>query len=288
MSDARKEIPITPLRTRYLEMMANSHSGGDLAQAKAMTAETLAKEFCQSVEVFKRYENVEVAFVGDSRAQGDNISGHLGEVKRNINLAAIFQARGNRDCSVFKRVTTANQVMRCEDLVFTYIDREIVPARTPKGKFVDQKGKEERFATKNLSADLLLRSVDRRPIIAEIKLDGGKNPYLGLIELLMYAAEMVTENQVKRLLEQYPDKFEIANASTPQFDLSLLLVRYNENLSQSKRKVMQDLLNQTEELSTGLFKQANFSKYIRRIVCLHLDEGFTVSKGIDLKFRAGG
>lgn len=287
MSDARKEIPITPLRTRYLKMMEKGSTLGDLSQAKAMTPEVLAKEFCKSVEIFKRYENVEVAFVGDARAQGDNISGHLGEVKRNINLAAIFQARGNRDCSVFKRVTAARQVMRCEDLVFTYIDREIVPARTPKGKFVDEQGKEERFATKNLSADLLLRSVDRRPIIGEVKLDGDKNPYLGLIQLLMYAAEMVTENQVKRLQEQYPDKFEIADASAPQLDLSLMLVRFAEGLSKGKRKVMQDLLNQTEVLVEGLFEQANFSKYIRRIVCLHLDDGFTVSKGIDLKFRAG-
>lgn len=149
-------------------------------------------------------------------------------------------------------------------LNFTFIDREIVPARTT-GNAHFENGER---ATHVRRLDWLLANTrDRLPIIAEVKVGSDKDPFYALIQLLMYAAELVTGPQLARLQRHYPNCFNIPK-SGPVMDLYIVVCKVNPR-SQERA----DILAMTDELIRKLVAWEGISDYIRRIACLDVRLG---------------
>jgi hypothetical protein len=75
------------------------------------------------------------------------------------------------------------------ELNFSFVDRELVPTRTTHERFFENGEPANCFRRLDW---LLANAQDRLPIIAEVKVRNDKNPFSALVQLLMYAAELVT------------------------------------------------------------------------------------------------
>ena len=84
------------------------------------------------------------------------------------------------------------------------------------------------------------------------------NPFLGLIQSLIYSVELSTPSQRTRLQRAYPDRFaEIS--SGPGIDVYLILLRYPTD------KVSQEFLTLTGQMSAFLMaKDCPVSNIVRR------------------------
>ena len=71
--------------------------------------------------------------------------------------------------------------------------------------------------------DLLLAE-DGLPIVCEVKIDSDQDAFYGLIQALAYAAELATPNQIERLKENYPNKF---NDGIEPKDIGVLVLLVN-------------------------------------------------------------
>ena len=69
---------------------------------------------------------------------------------------------------------------------------------------------------------LLCNHTDQTPVIGEIKADTDVNPFLGLIQSLMYAVELSTPAQRARLCTYYPGQFAESDTGSG-IDISLIL-----------------------------------------------------------------
>lgn len=101
--------------------------------------------------------------------------------------------------------------------------------------------------------------------MAEVKVGNDKNPFYGLIQTLMYAAELVTFNQTTRLTNHYPQlQFpEVINDGIPALDIYLVLCNYNW-----RSDVRTGIIEVTERLCESLMEEPAITSHIRRIACL--------------------
>ncbi len=163
------------------------------------------------------------------------------------------------------------QVLNRPELSFSYVDREIIPARTTgRARYADGRPP----ATGTRLDWLLVNREDRRPIIAEVKVGNDMNPFYALIQTLMYAAELATFNQATRLQQHYDQvRFpELANSQEdvpPAIDIYLILSNYDRT-----NQTRTELLDVTERLCERLVKEPIVRTHIRRIACLdaHLND----------------
>ena len=114
-----------------------------------------------------------------------------------------------------------------------------------------------------------LRTIaDHCPIIAEVKIGNDMNPFYALVQLLMYAAELVTLNQAKRLLRHY-EHLKVSGIAgpgeddLPSVDLYLILCKYDWH-----NQVRNELFEATERICERLMKEQAVASHIRRIACL--------------------
>lgn len=211
----------------------------------------LAERFGNSVEHFSRYSNIDESFYDNARISLPNHT-QLNAINGTIALTAFLQ--GN----------AIHQVNNQPILSFRYVDREIVPARTT-GRACFENGEP---STNCRRPDLLLaNSTDGFPIIAEVKVNNDRNPFYALIQLLMYAAELATENQIARLQRHYPNQFRSSTISDkqsgPVVDLYIILCNYNP-----RSRIGQEILRVTDQLCERLVEEEGISNFIRRIACL--------------------
>ncbi len=267
----KKIIPYTELRTFYKMLRSYSSTGFHCAFAeeiaRAKNTQKLADQFCRSVKHFESYENRDEKFYDGANRK--KLESSCDKITSTLDAAVQIN---KTECTVRGK----------DELNFLYVDREIVPARTKGGAFEYHES-----SSHNRSADLLLKNAkDNRPIIGEIKVKADANPFLALIQLLLHAAEMVTQNQVQRLKNSYPDEdFQTEKDDCPGYDLYLVMFGYEKHLSSNNKssvKLWEDLLKYTETISQDLVKCKNFRKYVRRIVCLNLPEGESVDQGFKL------
>ncbi len=108
---------------------------------------------------------------------------------------------------------------------FRYVDREIFPLRTVA---VDGLRPDKR------TVDLLLVGDTGRPIVGELKIRHDSLAYLALIQALMYAAELSSENQLRRLAAQYPDSDPPFRVEAEGKRLDILLVGFESEGTNSK------------------------------------------------------
>jgi hypothetical protein len=101
------------------------------------------------------------------------------------------------------------------DLAFRYVDREIFPLRSTEE---DGPRPDVRWL------DLLLVGDGGRPIVGELKIGGDSLAPLALVQALMYAAELSSQSQLKRLAKHYPEATPpfIAEVEGPRLDILVI------------------------------------------------------------------
>ncbi len=143
------------------------------------------------------------------------------------------------------------------DHLIEFVDYEIFPFRTTKS--CCENGKP---ATKIGSGgmDLLLASTFDGvvvPAIGEIKAaTENVGPTFALVQSLMYAAQLLTQNQTLRLNKQYHSAFSTVDGTQPRMDLIALL--------EVDHKLNTDDLKYAQSIADDLV--VSLSTYLRRIV----------------------
>jgi hypothetical protein len=250
-SSRPNEIPATEMDELYQEVKAkhgardsDSLQRSQLAVAERYLADPapLAAAFGRSVDSFAKYSNVEEPFYPSGRDA--LLQGRLGA--RRI--------AGTNDLAAWLiRLERAE----CDGLSYGYVDRELWPARTTGGvPFTD--GRSARQAPR---LDLLLVDADERtPVVTEVKVRGDQHPFYALIQLLMLAAQVVTEPQQERLREWYPGRFGDGDG---RIDLCMLLAA---NVDRGRYRPR--LFEIADELSGRLLDRDEVGPRVRRIACL--------------------
>ncbi len=266
---AVSKIPLTDLRSLY--GMFDLFSSMECQRAMAEEAlrdnnpGILAEKFQKSVERFSRYSNIEEPFYPGSSAR-----------KELPDPAQIDSIDGGLSLTAFLKSAASAQVIDNPNLDFCFVERELVPARTT-GNAVFEND-EPSIRVRRLDW-LLANAQDRLPIITELKVGNDKNPFYALMQVLMYAAELATPNQLTRLQRHYPDRFSIpasdGTAHGPVLDAYIVLSNYN-----SRSGIRQEILETTNQLCQRLVGEKAISKYIRRIACLDV----TLEEGRKLRF----
>lgn len=129
-------------------------------------------------------------------------------------------------------------VTDADELSFRYVEREVSPLRTtePKGPRPDRR-----------SLDLLLASDQGRPIAAELKVGKDAPSYYALVQALMYAAELQSPSQRRRLAHLYPDAGFAWPEKGPLIDIYLITFdppatsRYREPTDAATESIAQSL-----------------------------------------------
>ena len=149
-------------------------------------------------------------------------------------------------------------VLGCPDLNAEYIGREVAPLRTTNGRY---ESGEAASNSGDGGIDLLLRSKDGRPIVAELKASTDVGPLIGLIQALTYSTEMSVESQLARRVYE-DDREPRFTADDSLVDIYLMFE--GEGDSEEWRNV--------EEIAKGLFApDRNTPNHVRRIAALKWD-----------------
>ena len=266
------KIPVTSMRSLYGMFDLFCSLDCHLAMAEEARRDhnpaTLAELFQRSVERFSDYSNVEEPFYPDHPPRKDI-----------PDPQTIDRIAGTTSLTSFLKYSGTAQVVDNHDLDFVFVDRELVPARTT-GNVLFENG-DPSIRVRRLDW-LLANAHDQRPVIAEVKVGDDKNPFYALIQLLMYAAELVTPAQLTRLRRHYPDRFKlpasadgVTVAQGPVMDLYIIISNFNP-----RSELRQEILETTSELAQLLVVEEGVSRYIRKIACLDV----TLEKDKQLRF----
>lgn len=243
-------VPITALRHLYRLLRDFPKEEFQLAVATELNRRPnqLAKLIAESREHFSLYDNREEAF-HDRGAEGALTGRRQGSSYLADRLVVDLVAKEHRSVD-------------CQDPTFNfrYVDYDIGTRRTT-GSQLENGRPASRAGTGGI--DLLLSNAhDQAPIVGEIKADTDVNPFLGLIQCLMYAVELSTEPQRARLCKFYPTRFAEITKS-PVIDIYLFLLRYPQD------PISQEFLTLTNQLSGNLVADNTLELgFIRRIVAL--------------------
>jgi len=222
--------------------------------ARGPNPEKLARWFDESVGAFERYSNVDEALVGVERTPLPDIRGRgrsMMGFSRAVEVTACIKGQD--------RVEVVGE----PSMAVAFVDREVVPGRTTGSA-----------AGPPPHVDLLLlrNTQDQTPTVCVVKVGADGNPFVGLVRALMYAAELSTVSQQRRLMLQYPEAYR--GATSP---LDVIVLLHVHALS----RVRTDLLGATHDLIGKLVGFAGIRRHVRRI---NLVEGEIVSSGNKSRF----
>lgn len=276
-------IPVTEMRSLYTVVQDFTRREFQLAMAREAARvpvpERLANRFRASVEQFSRYSNIVEPFYPQIRPD-------LPLIARD----AVIQSTTDLTCHLCQHSQSLGIVGNDRDLDFELVDREIIPSRTTEGAVYANGAP----ATHGKRLDWLLRNAhDHTLVIGEVKIRADKNPFVALIQGLLYAAELVTNAQRERLVRHYDGKFQFPKPAdsdevdtdprTPACDIYVVLHEYNWDAED-----LCELFQATQTLAERLLQHEALSGHIRRIACLDAqrteDGGLVFSR----LFRFGG
>ncbi|MFN4260914.1 MAG: hypothetical protein ACK4RK_16590 [Gemmataceae bacterium] len=272
MAAVASKIPVTSLRSLYGMFDLFCSLECHLAMAEEARRDhnpaVLAELFQRSVERFSEYSNVEEPFYPDRPPR-----------KELPDPQGIDRIGGTLSLTAFLKAAGTARVVDNPDLDFVFVDRELVPARTTGNAFFENDDPSIRVRRLDW---LLANAHDQLPGIAEVKVGNDKNPFYALVQLLMYAAELVTPAQLSRLRRHYPDRFKLpdsagggTDAQGPVMDLYIVISNYNP-----RSDLRQEILETTSQLAQRLVVEKGVSRYIRKIACLDV----TLEKDKQLRF----
>lgn len=245
---SHERIPITALRRLY-DLLRVTSSDFHLATAKELNRKpsALLKMIETSHRHFSSYENVNADFHGRG-SSGTPTPECLASTKETHRLVAALWS-------------DPLNVSVPDEFSFDYVDYEVCPNRTADcATFEDG-----RKARRGSPVDLLLRCRRTRlPIICEMKMatrrKRDQNTFFALIQGLMYAVELLTENQRRRLQDVYKEKLNLPTEG-PYADLCLLLIGHDLT------GITADLHQEANKLAGQVM--ASSSCLLRRLVCLN-------------------
>lgn len=156
------------------------------------------------------------------------------------------------------------------ELSFSYVDYEVCPMRTTSSRYENGS---PAFASGRGGIDLLLsNSVDRNPIVGEIKADtDSTTPLVMLLQTLTYAVELSTPSQISRLRRHY-DLFTDVSDET---SIDIYWFLFEGYVSKCVAKG-ENQLGAVFAIAARLLAEPDCPKFLRRIV------GLTVSTGPEL------
>lgn len=248
--DMKRLIPTTALRHLYRLLRDFPKEEFHLAVATEFNRlpKKVAKLVAESREHFSLYDNRGEAF----HPRGPD----------GVLTSSRLNSKHLADRLVVELVASKDRPAECQDAIlnFRYVDYDIGTLRTTSSEFESGKST-ERAGTGGV--DLLLSNAhDKTPIVGEIKADTDVNPFLGLIQCLMYAVELSTEPQRARLSQFYPERFA-DSTSAAGIDIYIFLLKYPQD------KVSKQFLTLTDQLSASLMADNTLGLgFIRRIVAL--------------------
>lgn len=265
----KRLIPVTALRHLYQLLRDFPKEEFQLAVATEICRrpEQLVKLVVESRNHFALYDNREEAF-HNRGAEGQLTpnrlhSSHL--ANRFVQELALSQNR-------------AIPVTGAPQYSFRYVDYDISPYRTTESEY--ENGNSGRPSGTGGMDLLLCNHTDQTPVIGEIKADTDVNPFLGLIQSLMYAVELSTPAQRARLGTFYPGRFAESDTGSG-IDISLILLRYPQDT------ISQEFLSLTSRLSASLVADHAVAGIIRRIVALETPMSSTGQNNLTVTFAHG-
>lgn len=197
-------IPYPALTRRFVELDGR-HSADRLTAARTTTADELAAEFDASTGVFESFVVEEPFFPDDGHRDGAK---NPKSVRRTFGWAMPMKG------------TPTIEVDGDRTLDFRYVEREVIPTRTE-----HRRAFEPPQGGRHLRIDLVLANAHTgRPILAELKIGGDKDPFTALVQALAAAAQCVPSAQRRRLarLARAPQSFD----SDPLIDVYVLLAEF--------------------------------------------------------------
>ena len=215
-----------------------------LAESYLENPSALTAKFFGSVDGFSSYANTAESFVGAKRTVPAEV-------------ATVHEITNGPKAAAYLARTLSNRKLMIPGLgTYSYVDREIVPARTTAGKLATMANRfddeEASRSTRAMKADLLLRSLpDGRPTIGEVKVSSIKgddaDPFYGLVQALALASQLAGTQQRLRLRKHY-QAAEFADKGS--LDVLVLLFLIAEK--PGKRTYRRQLIEVTDALCTHL------------------------------------
>jgi hypothetical protein len=265
----RPPIPLVELVRHYREFKSRrvdgvlvpgpyrSHKARvQLAEAYLENPTALTAKFFGSVDGFSSYANTAESLIGAKRTDPAEV-------------AAVDEITTGPKAAAYLARTLPNRKLTIPGLgAYSYVDREIVPARTTAGKLAAMANRfddeEVSRSTRAMKADLLLRSLpDGRPTIGEVKVSSVKgddaDPFYGLVQALALASQLAGTQQRLRLRRHY-QAAEFADEGP--LDVLVLLVLIAER--PGKRTYRRQLIELTNALCTHL-DQGPLRPHVERI-----------------------
>jgi hypothetical protein len=258
------EAPLGELVQLYEQMGDKPLGGGKPAtQAKRLKqAAELASDPMAVAEMFhrdvERFEPYDLRNEGFHSGAKDRDTRNFARSSKTRMVAETMMAVGEKAVSVSGR----------DELSFTYVDREVVSARTPGGIMRTVAGAERPPRTAP-QLDLLLAGQDGLPIAAELKVGDDRDPFYALIQALAHAAMLVTPNQLARLRHNYPGAFA---EERDQVGVYVILVGAASGTNWPQFQ------QHAKDLSKGLRSCDPFAKYVSRLAQIKLFVGATESE----------
>lgn len=280
-------IPVTPMTRLYWEVHFSQKQRLAKADEYVKRPETLAAKFIESRNQFGReFDWSEFPF--HKRKDPRAFKAGASPVKRTRDLACALLRKTPDGQPLDENGPIAWKVQNAPLLSFSYVDREIQPARTDvETSFAKVKDAPAK-APKKLSFDLLLANAsDRTPIVCEVKLtterdDRGKlrlstdkDPFFALIQVLTSTAHLATRSQLRRL-ESY-GAFDLGEG---RFDVYVMI----RGQPAEKAKYWFKLRDRAREVADELLGIPEIRSVIRRIEFLEIEakQGFETRSADDL------
>lgn len=227
-----------------------------IAELHAEDPERLIARFAHSVEAVAAYPAIDEAFHG---ARSEAWKEKAGEPITSTTAFVANLAAGER-----------HEVSRATDLDFEYVDREIFPLRSTE---IAVEGRSVRR-----SVDLLLRDRDGFPIVGELKVAGDSPTYYALVQALMYAAELSSQSQLRRLVELPDYAFRLPDEGEP--GLSIYLIAF---AAPERGKYRTRSFDASKKIVAKLMVDPRVNRVVRRIA--YLEASADLGSGSKLAFN---
>ena len=223
-------VPQTDLRKLYLQLRNMPFAEQETMANNPDTPPRLQRLFEESVGQFKIYENGHDTFCPT-------------RIWWTEDQTAAFSAHELQAMLDPAKVQPGNILWSSDGpaLGFTTVDYEVSPLRTTNYAVVDDGTRVKNSGLGGM--DLLLRSEDGVPVVAEIKGQDDTNMLLALVQALTYTVELTTPHQFRRLKKSYPEAFRDLETESPRSDVSIIyLGADNPPLKEASMQIVREMM----------------------------------------------
>lgn len=211
--DTKQIIPLTELRKFRRAFKDFSKAlQREQAQLFAKNPDLVKSLWNDSVSALVEYDNQESFHPGRGRKSLPDAPSTVLGIERTTEAAAYFK-------------TTCEADVVLGQHGFIYIDREICPLRTRGAKFSD--GSPATSSGRG-GMDLLLLH-HNRICAGEIKIRADTELFGALVQVLWYASEVASENQIRRVERAYVDQLKRTSVTKTEIDIAIFSIDQPED-----------------------------------------------------------